>query len=403
MFDILCPKNGTYEDVLKSENFLPYGSAVVDFFQQLSKNILQNSNYKKYPEIIALGFWLRKANLIKMQKDVFEKETTKDNIKLARGLVFHIAPSNVDTVFAYSLFVSLLMGNRNIVRVSSQSSLVLDLLITELNDILSLKEFKSLRNNLLIVRYEHNDDTTTEFSLRCDVRVIWGGDQTVNKIRSLPLNTSAHEIVFPDRFSYCAVKSKEFLSLNHPFELTDKFYKDVYTFDQNACSSPRMIFWIGSSEDNQKAQEKFWSCFNEVVESYSGILEQDHSLRKLNSTIITAVTTEGKVKIINGSTNRITRVQFDSLKDVRRDDHCGLGLFYEVCIKDLNELSSFFSSKDQTLSVYGFSNQEISDCLNKGCRSISRVVPIGKALEFDVVWDGYNLFDELTREVSIVS
>ena len=30
-----------------------------------------------------------------------------------------------------------------------------------------------------------------------------------------------------------------------------------------------------------------------------------------------------------------------------------------------------------------------------------RIVPIGKALKFDVIWDGINLFEVLTRESTL--
>ena len=35
---------------------------------------------------------------------------------LSRGVVFHIAPKNVDTIFVYSFVLSLLCANKNIIR-----------------------------------------------------------------------------------------------------------------------------------------------------------------------------------------------------------------------------------------------------------------------------------------------
>jgi hypothetical protein len=32
---------------------------------------------------------------------------------------------------------------------------------------------------------------------------------------------------------------------------------------------------------------------------------------------------------------------------------------------------------------------------------IDRVVPLGRALEFNYVWDGYNLLDELSKKVQV--
>ena len=37
----------------------------------------------------------------------------------------------------------------------------------------------------------------------------------------------------------------------------------------------------------------------------------------------------------------------------------------------------------------------------KGIKGIDRIVPIGSTMEFDLVWDGYDLTRELTRVVTM--
>ncbi|MFC6804089.1 acyl-CoA reductase [Deinococcus caeni] len=39
---------------------------------------------------------------------------------MPRGLVFHVPPANVDTIFIYSWLMSVLAGNRNVIRLSSR-------------------------------------------------------------------------------------------------------------------------------------------------------------------------------------------------------------------------------------------------------------------------------------------
>ena len=46
--------------------------------------------------------------------------TNNLSIKIARGIVFHVTPSNVPMNFAYSYIAGLLSGNNNIVRVPSK-------------------------------------------------------------------------------------------------------------------------------------------------------------------------------------------------------------------------------------------------------------------------------------------
>ena len=35
-------------------------------------------------------------------------------------------------------------------------------------------------------------------------------------------------------------------------------------------------------------------------------------------------------------------------------------------------------------------------------KGIDRVVPIGKTMDFDLIWDGYNLFEMLTRNINVI-
>ncbi len=37
--------------------------------------------------------------------------------------------------------------------------------------------------------------------------------------------------------------------------------------------------------------------------------------------------------------------------------------------------------------------------LEKGAKGIDRIVPIGKTMDFDLLWDGYNLPEFFTRTI----
>ena len=40
--------------------------------------------------------------------------------RLGRGLLFHVAPSNVPTMFVYTYVIAILAGNANIIRLSTR-------------------------------------------------------------------------------------------------------------------------------------------------------------------------------------------------------------------------------------------------------------------------------------------
>src|SRR5688500_3185273 len=106
-------------DSLKNINDLPalpiFSEQVVDFLNTLSVLIFSDQKCKQYSDVLTFGFWCRRALLVKL------KERYQDGyFYLGRGVVFHVSPSNLPIIFAYSLVTGLLAGNANIVRVPSK-------------------------------------------------------------------------------------------------------------------------------------------------------------------------------------------------------------------------------------------------------------------------------------------
>jgi len=93
------------------------------------------------------------------------------------------------------------------------------------------------------------------------------------------------------------------------------------------------------------------------------------------------------------------------IKDISHDlhDYRGIfGLFYTFEIEDLNELSGIINNKYQTLTYYGMDKEKLSDFIIKnGITGIDRIVPVGRALDMNVVWDGYDVINYLSRVIEI--
>ena len=90
--------------------------------------------------------------------------------------------------FAYSLAAGLLAGNANIVRIPSRDFPQVKIVCAALRRLLA-NEQCPLRNHIVLARYEKSDAVTNYFSARCDIRVIWGGDQTIADIRRSPVKS----------------------------------------------------------------------------------------------------------------------------------------------------------------------------------------------------------------------
>lgn len=385
---VFWPKQLMFDEALKSvvEQPInkPFSEDVLVFTQALSKRFLK---LRHLPEVVALGYWLRKAN-VTLMRNAFVKENGNGLVK-ARGTIFHIAPSNVDTIFVYSWMLSLMAGNRNVIRISTKS---------EINDMLQnileeLENHPAIGQQTLICTYEHTEDATSQISGICHTRVIWGGDQTIRTIRQIPLSPLANELVFADRFSFAVldgtiVDQLEDKELN---QLLEKFYNDAFWFNQMACSSPRLVFWIG------KKSERFWMQLEQKIKQKQYELLAATQVIKY-TTAFQLATADYVEKIENKP--YLSRIELDDVLLETRELHCGNGLFYEYESVGLNHMARFITDKDQTMSYYGFTTSQLEEFLTYvDSRGLDRIVPIGQALDFDRVWDGQSFLTSFTRKV----
>ncbi|GLC87801.1 acyl-CoA reductase [Lysinibacillus piscis] len=384
--------NEALDDLQKTPTNRPFDKHIIPFTQALSKRFV---HMRQQPEIVALGYWLRKANIKQMQEE-FERQHG-DSFVRARGTVFHIAPSNVDTIFVYSWMLSLLAGNRNILRISSKEQNGLNVLLQVILEEFVKPEFESIARQTLICTYGHEEQATEQISAVCHTRVIWGGDATVEAIRRIPLAPLANELAFPDRFSLATLNSDVVASLEDGelAALVERFYNDVFWFDQMACSSPRLVIWTGKQQTEAKAH--FWSALDKVIKSKQYELFAATQVLKYTTALQLAV--EEQVSHIS-SDIYYSRVQFEHIEPNVREVHCGGGLFYEYDVENLMDASSIICDKDQTLAYFGIEKQELQAFIEAvSSRGLDRIVPIGQALDFDGAWDGQSFLTSFTRKV----
>ena len=107
-----------------------FNNNIISFLNEISKEVLNNSKCKKFPDLVSFGFWCRENNI----KKLFSNYSFFRN-RMGRGTVLHITPSNVPTNFAYSMAFGLLSGNNNIVRLPSKNFLQVEALCSILKKI----------------------------------------------------------------------------------------------------------------------------------------------------------------------------------------------------------------------------------------------------------------------------
>ena len=382
----------------ENKNIPPFSDEVIDFINNFSKSILLDQGSRKFPELVVLADFFSKRNIKRISNKVSNKDDSYALLPL--GKTFHIAPSNVDTIFLYSSLIALMCGNICLIRLSSQRTEQINFAIDKLNSVLS--QHSNFLKRLFVFNYGHNDEITRRISSHIDLRVIWGGDNSVKEIRSIPLNPMARELTFPNRFSFTVMKSKEVISNQYELNsIVDSFLKDTIYFDQQACSSPRSLIWLGSQNDNQKAQDIFWKRYLERLPSKDyqntpGMIMD----RFVASNFLSAINLS---KRVNSAIDYPTRLKVHDLNSqILREIHPGNGLFYETEVQNIDQIAKQVKNTDQTLTYFGLDNSEISDLLSLiSNRGLDRILPIGEALDFSVIWDGYDLIEAFTRKVVI--
>ncbi len=443
----LLGDRGTVERMPGLAALEPFDEGMLGMLSDVSRILMADRGARAYPDVVTFAFWIRRAGTLEMK----ERWSGRGDgcIRLGRGTAFHIAPSNVPVNFAYSLAAGLLTGNANIVRVPSEEFPQVRIIAGAFAKALGMERNRGLADRVCLVRYGRDRRVNDLFSSIADVRIVWGGDRTIEEIRRSPLGPRAGEVTFADRFSIAVIDSDAYLDEPDKGRLAEGFYNDTYLTDQNACTSPRLVAWLGKRRE--EAKEEFWGRLHGLVkEEYP--FQPVQGVDKLTRSCLAAVAyMEGPraagahagddggvcqgpagdsggicqrpfgndsdvcrgaagngqqkertgVWILPHADNLLVRVGIprimDGLMDLRGDS----GQFFEYDCDDVLELKGLCDDRRcQTIAYIG-SAEMLRPLLLSGIRGVDRVVPVGRTMDFELTWDGHDLYEELTRVIVV--
>lgn len=376
----------------------PFAEDILNFLDEISKELMRSLEARAFPDIVTLGFWLRKASTLSLKERFLSKERYSH---IGRGTAFHIAPSNVPVNYAYSLFTGLLCGNANIVRIPSKEFPQVEIINKAIRK--ALEGHPDMKPYIALVRYDHDREVNDALSALCDVRVVWGGDTTIAELCRSPLPPRAEEITFADRYSLAVIDSDEYIRLiendadgRTRDRIASDFYNDTFLSDQNACTSPRVVVWMG--REKEKAKAIFWeSLLTLVRKKYH--FQPIQGVDKLSMECLASVAGFGKMKQRSERENRLVRIQVSELSPKLMDYRGNSGYFYEYDCDDIFAIRDFCNNTHcQTIGLLG-GKAVIAPLLDLGIRGVDRVVPLGHTMDYDLVWDGYNLVEKFTRVI----
>ncbi len=370
---------------LKKNKSYPFSNKVISVFDKISKRILSDKSLISLPDVFSFGFWCRKNNL-KILKKKFNKN--KDDIGV--GLIFHVPSSNIPVLPLYSLAFGVLTGNSNIIRIPKQNIVYLKKVISVIRE-----EFKSknLHLNNLFISYNRDEKISKELSLISNARMIWGSDKTIQKFKNYKTKQKCKDLMFGDKYSIAIFhlenKDKKIMP-----KIIKKFYNDTFVVDQNACSSPSIIFWYRTEI---RLISLFWKELNKLVLKQYKISYGISSKRfeYLNDLLIKY----NNISLDSDEKNTFFRLKIDSNLNYKYFKGFA-GIFFERHLESLKKFKKILNNKMQTLSFYGLSDASLNEVKKQISKkkSINRIVEIGRTLEMDFIWDGKNVYKSLTKK-----
>ena len=372
---------------------LPFDGVARGFLAQLSARMMADAATRTMPDVMSFAWWCRKANIERLAKIYDNAE-----LRIGRGLAFHVTPTNVPVNFAFSWAFSLLAGNANVVRLPNRDYPQISFIVGHIAALMGEQAFAELRLMNAFVAYGHQEKITEAFSSIADARIVWGGDATIQTIRKSQLPARGVDVCFADRTSLCVLGAARILKLKREAlkQLASSFYNDAYIMDQNACSSPRLVVWLGSEVETEEAGTRLWKAVRAQVERRYELAEVA-SVDKFTQACRDAIELNCVTEMRRGD-NRIYRLRLNALTGETANRRCGSGYFYEYVTERLDDLAAAVTSQVQTLTYFGVSREELVSFVQQNrVRGIDRIVPVGEAMDIGLIWDGYDLIRTLSR------
>jgi hypothetical protein len=372
-----------------------YSDLAITFLTDLSKSLLKDKSARAFPDLITFAYFCRKSNLLNFKK--LHLDESVEHNRFGWGVCLHIAPANIPMNFAFSFIMGFLSGNKNIVRLPSKKFEQINIFLEHFKGIMVKDSFTVLACNNHFVRTARDSNKLITIVSRVDALVVWGGNSTVNKFRQFDKKPACIESYFPDRVSSLLLNCDHLLEKT-PAEM-DKlcvdFFNDTYLVDQNACSSASMICWYSQNDNFTEAKTHFTNSLNTYLEQHYQ-LETISRVEKKIDVLRYCDAVNDSVQIEKAG-DKLWYVTCEKHKPIKPK----LGVFVSKQLTDLSQLADLFRSNEQTLTYSGFDPKDIlvqfagkSPCL------IDRIVPVGKALDIGLIWDGKNMITILSKYVN---
>jgi hypothetical protein len=312
------------------------------------------------------------------------------------GIVGHWPAGNVEIQPVLSMSCALLGGNATMVRVPSGLVESTQQLLEKLFD---CDSDEVLTRRIFLAAFDHGRQDLHEAIARVvDGAMIWGGREAVLSIRSLPFPYWTKLAVFGPRISVAAMDAEAWGDPATREAWCQRIARDVWQFDQQACSSPQVLFLERSS---QNSAYEFLQALGRAFEHENKIHPRQAIAGNLTSAICQA-RAEWLLKDVTHQAIFPASPDWTLLlgdgSDISTPIQGKTLVVLEV--DDLLEPISKFDGNVQTLGL-AMSDMATESKLAEVAarRGVDRIVKIGQMHVFTSPWDGGDLVRPMVRIV----
>jgi len=357
------------------------------------------------PGVAFLRLWLRRGTLEpilfrELGPDSLRGEWQDDGSTRLRafplGVVGHWPAGNIEIQPVLSLTCALLGGNGCLVRVPGRLVETTQLMMEKLHEI---DRGGLLTERIFLASFDHSrTDLHQAMAQAVDGAMIWGGAEAVSQVKALPFPHWARVVVFGPRLSVAAMDAGAWADIDERENWCRRIARDVWQFDQQACSSPQTLFLEHAAGcDPAEFAEDLRRAFQEE--------NRVHPCREIEPALTSAICQARASWLLDDVANRAC---FPASPDWTILEGNGTdipkptqGRTLSVLVADdLREVISRFDGNVQTLG-FGIKDSAKEEMLANaaGRHGVDRVVRLGQMHAFGSPWDGVDLVRSMVRFV----
>jgi hypothetical protein len=313
-----------------------------------------------------------------------------------QGVIGHWPAANIEIQPLLSLSCALLGGNAALVRVPDGLMPHTAAVLARLGQV---DGGGALAQRIFAAGFDHTRaDLQRAMAAAVDGAMIWGGHDAITQIRALPFPPWARLMMFGPRLSVAAMDGDCWADADERAAWCQRLARDVWQFDQQACSSPQALFLERRAGGDVEA----------FVRDLAAALETEnrvHPRREMDPSLTSAICLARASWVLGGAARRAV---FPPTPDWTLLIGAGPELPRPTQGRTLNillvdELAEPIARFDGTVQTLGLAikdgAKEASLAEAAGRNGVDRIVKLGRMHVFGSPWDGSDMIRPMVRLV----